>query len=111
MTVPLGWLLVSLVPVQFVHLWLTLGSQEEDSALQVWPSQGILPLGKGWDYFALSAVNAPPNAAQDATGLLCSKGTLLAHVQLVHQDPQVLFCKAGKSIFVEMSSRSLAFIY
>lgn len=44
--------------------------------------------------------------------LLFSKGTLLACVQLVYQDStQVLFCKAEKSIFVEMSSRSVAFIY
>lgn len=41
------------------------------------------------------ADNIPPHAAQDTVSLLCSKGTLLAHIQpAAHQDPQVLFCKA-----------------
>lgn len=31
---------------------------------------------------------------QDAIGLLCGKGTLLTHVQLVHQYPQILLCSA-----------------
>ena len=37
-----------------------------------------------------------PNAAQEAIGLLCHKGTLVARDQLgVHQDYQVLFCQAA----------------
>lgn len=32
---------------------------------------------------------------QEAVGLLCSKGALLIHLELVHQDCQVLFCKAA----------------
>lgn len=31
---------------------------------------------------------------QDAIGLLCGKGTLLTHVQLIHQYPQILLCSA-----------------
>lgn len=35
----------------------------------------------------------PFQSAEEAAGLFCCKGTLLARV-VVHQDPQVLFCKA-----------------
>jgi len=42
---------------------------------------------------------ALPSAAHDAVGLLCSKGTLLSYLQLVRQDPQVLFCKAVLQLF------------
>lgn len=99
-----------LVSLQFVHVCLILGSPEQDPALQVSLANGFLPLGKGQDHLSLPAANTS-NVAQDASSLPFSKDMLLAHVQLVYQDPQVLFCKAGKSIFVEISSRSLAFIY
>lgn len=86
------------------------GAQNRTQHSKCGLGSGFLPLGRGQDHFALSAVSTP-RAAQDAFGLLFSKGTLLDHVQLVHQDPQVFFCKTGTSIFVEMSRRSLAFIY
>ena len=64
-----------------------------DPARQVKPHhrwgerKGQLPLPTG---------NTPlPNAAQDTVSHLCLKDTLLALVRLgVHQDPQVLICKA-----------------
>lgn len=51
--------------------------------------------GEGKDDLPQLAGNALPSAAQDDVALLCSKGTLLAHLQVVHQNPQVLFCKAA----------------
>lgn len=38
--------------------------------------------------------NVLPSSAQGAVGLLSSKGTLLACLQLVHQNPQILFWSA-----------------
>ncbi|KAK4831516.1 hypothetical protein QYF61_018100 [Mycteria americana] len=57
------------------------------------PHQGCVE-GKG--YVPPPAGNGLPNAAQEAVGGFCHKGTLLAHGQLAgNQDPQVLFCKAA----------------
>ena len=54
---------------------------------------------EGRDYLPLSAGNAFPNAILDIISLRYSKGTLQAHGQLgVHQDPQVLFCRAASQL-------------
>jgi len=46
-------------------------------------------------HFPTPADHAVPDTSQDAIGLLCHLGTLLAHVQpAVDQHPQVLFCWA-----------------
>lgn len=40
-------------------------------------------------------VSTAPDAAWHTTSLLCSNRTLKTHIQLdVHQDPQLLSCKA-----------------
>ena len=79
--------------LQHVHVSLVLASPELDTAPQVWPHQCWV---EGKDHLPRPAGYAFFNAAQDAIHLLCSKGTLLPHVQLVvHQDTQVLFCKAA----------------
>ena len=49
-------------------------------------------LRRGKDQLPPPAGNAFPNAAQSAVGLLCHKYVLLAHIQLVHEDPQVCLC-------------------
>jgi len=78
--------------VQYVCVSPVLRSPELDPLLQMWPRQGWK---KGRHHLPLPAGNTLPNAAQDIIHLLCSKGTLLAHVQPgVHQDPQVFFCQA-----------------
>jgi len=42
------------------------------------------------------------NAPEGAAGLLCHKGTLLAHGQpAVHQDNQILFCRAAQRQIIE----------
>lgn len=44
----------------------------------------------------LLATSQPPNSVQDNNSLLCSKGTLTAHVQpFVLQDPQALFSQTA----------------
>ena len=44
------------------------------------------------------------DAVQDTVGLPGCKSTLLAYVQLfIHQDPQVLFCRAALSEFFSQS--------
>lgn len=46
----------------------------------------------------LTRLNNNTNEAQDAVLLLCCKGTLLSHGQLIfHHDPQDLFCKTASS--------------
>lgn len=43
--------------------------------------------------------SVPPNAVQDAIVHLCSEGTLLTYVQLLHQDTQVLLCNSAFQLF------------
>lgn len=47
------------------------------------------------DHFLGPAGYTLANTAQDALGLLCCKGTLPTHVQLVQQNTQDLFCRAA----------------
>ena len=83
----------SLDSLQYVHLSPVLGTPALDPALQLWPHQcGV----EGKDHLPRPAGNTPPDADQDPIDLLCSKGTMLSHLQLgVHQDPQVLSCQAA----------------
>ena len=56
------------------------------------PHQGRV---EGEDHHPQPAGHALPNAPQDTIGLLGHKATLLAHSQpVVHQDIQVLLCRA-----------------
>ena len=81
------WPFVALSPV-----CPSLSSPELDTVLQLWPHHCW---AEGKDQFPRPAGNTLPSAAWDTIGLLCFKGTLLAHVQLsVHQDSHV-FCKAA----------------
>ncbi|KAK4827433.1 hypothetical protein QYF61_017990, partial [Mycteria americana] len=74
--------------LQDVPVSLVLGSPELDPELQMWPQKGRIT--------SQPAVNGLSNAAQDTFSLFCHKGMLLAHVQFrVHQDQQVLSCKAA----------------
>lgn len=61
---------------------LVLGSLELDPALQMC----LASAEQRQDHLLPAAASTPPHAARDTTGLCC-KGTLVAHVQLVHQDP------------------------
>lgn len=63
-----------------------------DIALQVHSHKCFI---EGKDHFPGFVGYAPPITAQDVFGLLCCKGTLLTHVQLVGKpDPQVPFYRA-----------------
>jgi len=68
------------------------GSSELDTVLQVMPDQGRVD---GENHLPWSAGHAPFNALQDPIGPLVHQGTLLAHHQpVIHQDPQILLCRA-----------------
>ena len=72
---------------------VALGSPSLDTALQIWSHCCWV---EKKDHGCQPAGDAFPDAAQDTVGLPCCKGTLLPYSQLdVHQDPQVLLCKAA----------------
>lgn len=48
----------------------------------------------GKDHFPWPVGGVLPCAAQETVGVICHEGALLAHIQPVHWEPQVLFCKA-----------------
>lgn len=64
---------------QYVHAFPILGSAWVDLALQVRPHQ--YP-AKGKNHLPQLTGNTLPNAAQEAVGLLCGKGIMLACVQI-----------------------------
>lgn len=73
--------------LQYVCVSRVLGSPALDTALQAWPRQSR---AVGKEHLPWPAGNALPNTAQDAAGLVCFKGTLLARGQfVVHQHSQV----------------------
>jgi len=72
--------------LQYVHVSLTQGNPEIDTALQIWSHQGRV---EGKDHLLRPAGDTFPNAGHNAVGRLCHKGLLLAHIHLgVHWDPQ-----------------------
>ena len=86
-------------PLQHLHALFELGAPGQTAVLQVRPHKGrverdnALPLPAGHPSF---------DAAQDTAGLLVSKSTLLAHIQLfIHQNPQVLLHRAALSEFFQ----------
>ena len=80
-----------------IYVSLALRSLQVDwIVLKVQPHEFSI---KGKDQLPLSAGNAFPDAILDIISLRYSKGTLQAHGQLgVHQDPQVLFCRAASQL-------------
>ena len=84
-------LIIFFVPVldlfQYVHAFLGLERPELDSPLKMCHRDWA----KGKDHLTRLSGNgnAPPNAVQDSTGLLCHQGVSLSGVLLaVHQNPQ-----------------------
>ena len=79
-------------PLQQLHIFLVLGTPDLDAVLQMGPHEEKVE----WDNpHTLPAGHPAVDTAQDTVGLSGYKRTLLAHVQLfVHQDAQVLLCRA-----------------
>lgn len=68
---------------------------EVDAVFLVWPHQWR---AEG-NYFRQSAGSVPPNAAQDTSGCLCCKDTLLAHGQPgVYQDLWILCLQHSSTV-------------
>jgi len=83
--------------LQYLHSLLVLGAPGLGAVLQVVPHEGRV---KGDSHFHCSAGHPSFDAAQDTIGLLGCKCALLAHVYLfIHQNPQVLLCRAALSEF------------
>jgi len=74
----------SLDSLHYVHVFLVVRSSALDSALQACPQQCWV---EGKDPHPRPAGNALCDAAQDIICLLCSKGTLLRHVQPGERGP------------------------
>lgn len=79
--------------IQNINILLVLGSPKTGCST---PDMVLQMPKRGEDYFLGLAGYTLANTAQDAIGLLCCKGTLPTHVQLiVQQDTQDLFCRAA----------------
>lgn len=80
----------SLVLLQFVDLSLIQGAPKLDTVFQMCSH---IRCAEGNNHLPLTAGYALSYTALYTVGFRCYKGTLLTHVQLVHQHPQVLLCK------------------
>jgi len=88
-----GWIFLGLDSHQCDCISSVLGSWKQDPALWVWAHQCW---AEGKVHLPWPAGKVLYSAAQGPVGCLCCKGALLAHGQLgVHQDPQVLLCRAA----------------
>ena len=86
---------------QELCIFVLLGAPGLDAVLQRGPQKSQI---EGDDHLPLPAGHPLFNAAQNTIGLLGLKHTLLAHFQLlVHQDPQVLLCRAALKEFFSQS--------
>ena len=82
---------------QELCVFLVLGAPGLDAVLQMGPHKSG---AEGDNHLPLRAGHLFLNAAQNTVGLPGRKRTMLAHVQLlVHQDPQVLLCRAALKEF------------
>lgn len=70
---------LSLNLLQYIHTTHVLGSPELDPALKMSHQRWI----EGKDHFPLLPGDAFPSTTHETVGLLCHRGTLLAHDQLV----------------------------
>lgn len=79
-------------PFPELHVLLVLGAPGLDAGLQMGPHKGR---AEGDNHLPLPAGHPSFDTAQDTVVLLGCESSLLAHVQLfIHQDPQVLLCRA-----------------
>ncbi|KAJ7416598.1 hypothetical protein WISP_70074 [Willisornis vidua] len=82
----------SLDALQHLNTLSKLSGPKLDTALDMWPHQCPVQVQ---NHFPGPAGHTIADTGQDAIGLLCHLGTLLAHVELsAYQNPQIDFCLA-----------------